>query len=69
MIFMAFSLMDGSTVGGLLGGKTKANPGDEHRLHASQISGALLAPIGIAFMGYALYMHKMRTMQILRREK
>lgn len=68
VIFMAFSLMDGSTVGGLLGGKGKKDPGDEHRLHASQISGALLAPIGIAFMGYALYMHKMRTMQILRRE-
>ncbi|UPQ97546.1 vacuolar transporter chaperone [Chloropicon primus] len=68
VIFMAFSLMDGSTVGGLVGGGKKKNPGDEHRMHASQISGALLAPVGIAFMAYALYMHKMRTMQILRRE-
>ena len=71
VIFMAFSLMDGSTVSGLMGSKSAKNGGDpsaEHRLHASQISGALLAPIGIAFMGYALYMHKMRTMQILRRE-
>ena len=67
VIFMAFSLMDGSTVG-MVGIGGKRDEGDMHRLHASQISGALLAPIGIAFMGYALYMHKMRTMQILRRE-
>ena len=67
VIFMAFSLMDGSSVG-LVGLGGKKEKGDESRLHASQVSGALLAPIGIAFMGYALYMHKMRTMQILRRE-
>jgi len=69
VIFMAFSLMDGSTVGGLVGkGSKKSDPGAEARISASRISGALLAPVGIAFMGYALYMHKMRTMQILRRE-
>ncbi len=68
VIFMAFSLMDGSTVGLVgVGGKNK-DPGAMGRLSASRISGALLAPVGIAFMGYALYMHKMRTMQILRRE-
>jgi len=68
VIFMAFSLMDGSSVALVgLGGSKKAK-GAESRLHASQVSGALLAPIGIAFMGYSLYMHRMRTMQILRRE-
>jgi SPX domain protein involved in polyphosphate accumulation/uncharacterized membrane protein YidH (DUF202 family) len=68
VIFMAFSLMDGSSVALIgLGGSKKAK-GAESRLHASQVSGALLAPIGIAFMGYSLYMHRMRTMQILRRE-
>jgi len=70
VIFMAFSLLDGSTVGGMIGGSKKsvADEEDNHRLHASQISGALLAPIGIAMMGYALYVHRMRSMQILRRD-
>ena len=70
VIFMAFSLMDGSSLSNaFVGGSSKSErKADETRLHASQVSGALLAPIGIAFMLYALYMHRMRTMQILRRE-
>jgi len=67
VIFMAFSLMEGGAVGSPFSG-SKSSEKTNIQLHASQVSGALLAPVGIAFMAYALYMHRMRTMQILRRE-
>lgn len=42
--------------------------GGDHRCIASKISGALIAPVALAFMAYALFMYKKRTLQILRRE-
>lgn len=33
-----------------------------------QISGAIIAPVAVLFMAYALYMYKKRTIQIMRRE-
>lgn len=35
---------------------------------ASRLSGALIAPVALAFMAYALLVYKKRTIQILRRE-
>lgn len=42
-------------------------PGDP-RCFAAKLSGALIAPVALAFMAYALFMYKKRTIQILRRE-
>lgn len=42
-------------------------PGD-NQCFASKLSGALIAPVALAFMAYALFMYKKRTIQILRRE-
>ena len=35
---------------------------------ASRVSGALVAPVALAFMAYALYQYRRRTLQILRAE-
>jgi hypothetical protein len=32
------------------------------------MSGAIIAPVALCFMAYALFMYKKRTIQILRRE-
>jgi hypothetical protein len=42
-------------------------PGDS-RCFASRLSGAIIAPVALLFMAYALFMYKKRTLQILRRE-
>ena len=42
-------------------------PGDS-RCFASRLSGAIIAPVALLFMAYALFMYKKRTLQILRRD-
>lgn len=38
------------------------------RAPVPQLSGAIIAPVGLAFLIYALYQYRLRTYQILRRE-
>jgi uncharacterized membrane protein YidH (DUF202 family) len=45
----------------------RCSPGDSG-CFASRLSGALIAPVALAFMAYALLVYKKRTVQILRRE-
>ena len=42
-------------------------PGDS-RCFASKLSGAIIAPVALLFMAYALLVYKKRTLQILRRD-
>ena len=49
----------------LIEDKARANPS---MAMAARISGALIGPVALVFMMYALYIYRQRTFQILRRE-
>ena len=75
VMLTALSLLGGSSVastvtGGAAGGGEATTSDECHsgRCYASKISGAIIAPVAILFMVYALYMYKKRTIQIMRRE-
>eukprot|EP00803_Ostreobium_quekettii_P001108 evm.model.scf_1437.5 EVM.evm.TU.scf_1437.5 scf_1437:35697-40987(-) len=70
VMFMGLSLLDGSNlVNGGVGGSANTRACEEHHsCQVSRISGALISPVALVLMGYALYMYRKRTMQILRRE-
>ena len=71
IMFLAFALLEGSSfggspfVGGNGGGALHAN---SSMAMAARISGALMGPVALVFMMYALYIYRQRTFQILRRE-
>ena len=69
VMFLALSLLSGSSLAPGLGSSitTSCNT-DDSKCLAGKMSGAIIAPVALAFMGYALFMYKKRTIQILRRE-
>lgn len=72
VMFLGLSLLDGSNLGsGSL--RHGASPpghacGESRSCRAAQICGALISPIAVVLMLYALYMYRKRSIQILRRE-
>jgi len=70
VMFMGLSLLDGSNLvnAGVGGSANTRACEDHHSCQVSRISGALISPVALILMGYALYMYRKRTMQILRRE-
>eukprot|EP00887_Chlorella_sp_A99_P003724 scaffold7.g3724.t1 len=71
VMMTGLSLLSGSVlVGGSAkgGGGGSSCPPDDNRCRASKISGAIIAPVALLFMMYALFMYKKRTLQILRRQ-
>ena len=70
VIFTALSLLTGTFSGG--GGMPSGSGGGTSQSFASRrgaaLVGAILAPIGIAFMGYALYTYVWRARMIARRQ-
>jgi SPX domain protein involved in polyphosphate accumulation/uncharacterized membrane protein YidH (DUF202 family) len=69
VMFLALSLLSGSSLApGLGSSMTTACNADDAKCLAGKLSGAIIAPVALAFMGYALFMYKKRTLQILRRE-
>ena len=67
-MFLALSLLSGSAIPGLGSGMSSTCDTDDGKCLAGKMSGAIIAPVALSFMGYALYMYKKRTLQILRRE-
>ncbi|KAL4433860.1 hypothetical protein ABPG75_000301 [Micractinium tetrahymenae] len=70
IMMTATSLLSGSgLLSNIKGGTSAASctTGDT-ACFASKLSGAIIAPVALLFMGYALFMYKKRTYQILRRE-
>lgn len=70
VMFMGLSLLDGSglTAAGGTGEAGNAKDCDGRSCLGSKVSGALICPVAIMFMVYALYMYRKRSIQILRRE-
>jgi uncharacterized membrane protein YidH (DUF202 family) len=68
VMFLALSLLSGSVIPGMGSGLTSTCDADDAKCLAGKMSGAIIAPVALSFMGYALYMYKKRTLQILRRE-
>lgn len=69
VMFLALSLLSGSSLAPGMGSSlsTSCNT-DDSKCLAGKMSGAIIAPVALSFMAYALYMYKKRTIQILRRE-
>jgi hypothetical protein len=53
---------------GMGSGMSSTCEANDAKCLAGKMSGAIIAPVASHFMGYALYMYKKRTLQILRRE-
>ena len=68
VMFLALSLLSGSAIPGLGSGMSSTCDTDDGKCLAGKMSGAIIATVALSFMGYALYMYKKRTLQILRRE-
>ena len=68
VMFLALSLLSGSVIPGMGSNLGSACEANDERCLAGKMSGAIIAPVALTFMGYALYMYKKRTIQILRRE-
>ena len=69
VMFLALSLLSGSSLAPGLGSSlTTSCSTDDSKCLAGKMSGAIIAPVALSFMAYALYMYKKRTIQILRRE-
>ena len=68
VMFLALSLLSGSVIPGMGSGISSICEANDARCLAGKMSGAIIAPVALTFMGYALYMYKKRTLQILRRE-
>lgn len=69
VMFLALSLLSGSSLApGMSSSLTTSCSKDDSKCIAGKMSGAIIAPVALAFMVYALYMYKKRTIQILRRE-
>ena len=72
VLLLGFGLLDGSAYmsgsGSGAAGTQPPNGTSTQAYIAARISGALIAPVGILFMLYALWIYRQRTMQILRRE-
>ena len=58
---------NGTETGDSASSNSRCAPGDKG-CFAARLSGALIAPVALAFMAYALLIYKKRTVQILRRE-
>jgi hypothetical protein len=67
-MFLALSLLSGSVIPGMGSSISSVCEANDARCLAGKMSGAIIAPVALTFMGYALYMYKKRTLQILRRE-
>ncbi|KDD74560.1 hypothetical protein H632_c1224p0, partial [Helicosporidium sp. ATCC 50920] len=69
IMFTSLSLLNGGSVGTSIASTTgsSCDPNDG-KCQASRISGAIIAPVALLFMVYALYRYRRRTNQILRRE-
>lgn len=70
IMLTALSLLSGSAIIGTMAG---AGAGSYNctagaMCNATRISGAIIAPVAVLFMLYALWMYKKRSIQILRRE-
>lgn len=69
VMFLALSLLSGSSLAPGLGSSlTNSCTSDDSKCLAGKMSGAIIAPVALCFMAYALFMYKKRTIQILRRE-
>lgn len=69
VMFLALSLLSGSSLIPGTGSSISSSCNvDDSKCIAGKMSGAIIAPVALAFMAYALYMYKKRTIQILRRE-
>lgn len=73
VMFMGLSLLDGSNLAGGAGVGKLGGPGarscrNNTSCKAAQICGALIVPLAIILMLYALFMYRKRSIQILRRE-
>ena len=69
VMFLALSLLNGSSlIPGSGSGLTTACAQEDAKCIAGKMSGAIIAPVALMFMAYALFMYKKRTIQILRRE-
>eukprot|EP00204_Picochlorum_oklahomense_P001787 CAMPEP_0118803424 /NCGR_PEP_ID=MMETSP1161-20130426/17101_1 /TAXON_ID=249345 /ORGANISM="Picochlorum oklahomensis, Strain CCMP2329" /LENGTH=873 /DNA_ID=CAMNT_0006731935 /DNA_START=205 /DNA_END=2826 /DNA_ORIENTATION=+ len=69
VMFLALSLLSGSSLAPGLGSSlTNSCNSDDSKCLAGKMSGAIIAPVALCFMAYALFMYKKRTIQILRRE-
>ena len=73
VLLLGFALLDGSAYMASAGAGSSAATAAARREKtqayiAARISGALIAPVGILFMLYALWIYRQRTLQILRRE-
>ena len=71
IMFLAFALLEGSSFGGspfVSGNGGGALHANSSMAMAARISGALMGPVALVFMMYALYIYRQRTFQILRRE-
>eukprot|EP00890_Picochlorum_soloecismus_P002733 jgi/Picsp_1/3460/NSC_06298-R1_vacuolar transporter chaperone 4 len=69
VMFLALSLLSGSSIIPGTGSSLSSScSSDDHKCIAGKMSGAIIAPVALSFMAYALYMYKKRTIQILRRE-
>eukprot|EP01025_Chloroclados_australasicus_P029400 TRINITY_DN2938_c0_g1_i11.p1 TRINITY_DN2938_c0_g1~~TRINITY_DN2938_c0_g1_i11.p1 ORF type:complete len:793 (-),score=44.46 TRINITY_DN2938_c0_g1_i11:198-2576(-) len=74
LMFVALSLMDSYRYNGLgfssgmgMGGIPNCDD-DSLRCRVGLISGAVIAPVSIMIMGYALFVYRKRTFQMLKRE-
>lgn len=72
VMLTSMSLLGGSLAGGgITGASTSGSsgcPSGDHRCLAMKIAGAIIAPVALLFMCYALFMYRKRTVQILRRQ-
>eukprot|EP01024_Parvocaulis_polyphysoides_P009222 TRINITY_DN12837_c0_g2_i3.p2 TRINITY_DN12837_c0_g2~~TRINITY_DN12837_c0_g2_i3.p2 ORF type:complete len:378 (+),score=48.56 TRINITY_DN12837_c0_g2_i3:1259-2392(+) len=75
LMFVALSLMDsyrfnmvGSGVGAGRDSTTRCEENESLRCRVGLISGVVIAPVAIMIMGYALYVYRKRTFQMLRRD-
>jgi uncharacterized membrane protein YidH (DUF202 family) len=72
IMFLATSLLGGagSPLGasGAAASSSSACPAGDKACQAARLSGAIIAPVALLFMAYALFMYRKRTAQILRRE-
>lgn len=75
VMLTAMSLLSGSSLTSSVTGNTTTSSSSsggcsegDKSCYASKLSGAIIAPVALLFMAYALYMYKKRTIQILRKE-
>jgi SPX domain protein involved in polyphosphate accumulation/uncharacterized membrane protein YidH (DUF202 family) len=74
VMLTAMSLLSGSSLISSVTGNTTSSSSSggcskgDKSCYASRLSGAIIAPVALLFMAYALYMYKKRTIQILRKE-